>query len=1086
MKIVTKIIVTLVVLFSIQSVMAQKVLTGTVRDSRTNEELTGANVYFMNDENRSLTGTVVDINGEYRLRVPEKENIKLVFSYVGYRSKTIKYTGQTSLNIVLEESTSLNDIEVTAKRLEKNNLGQTTRERVSAVQKVNLEGLETSSVTNVTEALQGALANVDILTGADPGSGSSIRIRGTSSLSASSEPLFVVDGVPMPVNLSSDFNFSTANSDDYSQLLNISPTDILSIEVLKDAAATAIYGSKAANGALLFTTKKGSKGKMTFTYSTKYETTRERNSIPMLNAKQYTSLLQDALWNSLNDVGIGSNEGATYQNILQNNSKEYYELSFDPNYKFFDEYNQDVNWLDLVTQNGMSYENNFSLSGGGEKAIYRLSLGHLTNQGTTIGTKFQRLSGRFNMTYKFSDRMDLSINYNFTRGVRDANYKDGIRSQSLVNLPNMSPYIIGDNGLPTKEYFTPFMVLGRGYENKEIIHNTVALSREARNQTISASSVMLFNLHYKFFSGLDYYGIVGFQSDLTGNEKFLPLSVTGVQYTSSKAGLSTEGGSDLLYLTTDNTLIFNKTFEEIHKVLISAKWNTEFKSSSSFSGTTSGNPSAGITDITSGAYSKTSAGSGHVVYKQVGGLLNTQYSLLDKYIFNAGINIEASSSLPESTRWGTFPNVGVAWIFSDEAFVQKFKALSMGKVRVNWGQSSNSPSGSAQYVGALSAITNGYMDVSAVETIRMQLENIGFETISQGNIGIDFGFLDGKLNFSLDLYNKLTSNLLQTDLKVPSTTGYPTVKFYNSGSMENKGYEFMTDYTLLKNKDWTVNFNLNISQNRNKIVDLPKNKQDTYYPSFDNKNYAYKFTAGDPLGSFYGYKCLGVYQNAEDTYAKDANGELISNINGDPVFMKNGSLKVYPGDAKYADMNNDGIINKYDIVYIGNSNPLFIGGFGFNVMYKGFGITASFHGRAGQKVINAVRMNNELMRGFDNQSTAVLRRWRYEGDDTEIPRALYGRGYNDLGSDRFLEDASFLRMKTITMKYDVPKKFLQKVHIKRIQLYITGYDLLTFTKYKGQDPEINLSFENKLYPMYIDNAATPKPMRFAMGLNLNL
>lgn len=1090
MSIFKKITILLFVFTSVQAVVAQTVLTGTVRDAGTKEALTGANVYIMNEENRSLTGTVVDINGEYRLKMPEKQNLRVLFSYVGYKTKTVKYTNQQTINVVLEEATSLTDIEVTAKRVERNKLGQTVRERVSAIQKVNLEGLETANVTNVTEALQGALANVDILTGADPGSGSSIRIRGTSSLSASSEPLFVVDGVPIPVNLSSDFNFATANSDDYSQLLNISPSDILSIEVLKDAAATAVYGSKAANGALLITTKKGSKGKMTFTYSTKLETTKERNSIPMLNAKQYVSLVQDALWNSINDVGVNSSAGVTYQNILQNNNKQYYELSFDPTYKFFDEYNQDVNWLDQITQSGYSYENNFSLSGGGEKAVYRLSLGHLASQGTTIGTDFKRLSGRFSMTYKFSDRMDLAINYSFTRGVRNANYTDNvegsIRGRALTNLPNMSPYLIGDNGKPTNEYFTPYRVLGKGFEADKIIYNSVALAREAKNQTISASSVMQFNLHYKLFNGLDYFGIVGFQSDLANSAKFLPLSVTGVAYTSAKAGLSNEGGSDMLYLTTENTLVFNKSFEEKHKVTMSAKWNTEYKSSSSFYGVTTGNPSSGITDIISGANPKYEAGSGHVIYKQVGGLLNTQYTYLDRYIFNAGCNIEASSSLPENTRWGAFPNVGVAWIFGDEKVFKNFTSLTMGKIRANWGQSSNSPSGSAQYVGALNAISNGYMDMNAVEAVKIQLANIGFERISQSNVGLDLSFFKGKLNLSLDLYNKLTENLLQTDLKVPSTTGYTTVKFYNSGSMENKGYEFMADINLLKNAKWSVNMNFNISQNRNKIIDLPENKQDTYYPSFDNKNYAYKFTAGDPLGSFYGYKCLGVYQNVEDTYAKDADGNLISDINGNPVAMKNGSIKVYPGDAKYADMNNDGVINKYDIVYIGNSNPLFIGGFGFNIMYKGLGLTATFHGRAGQKVINAVRMNNEYMNGFDNQSTAVLRRWRYEGDNTEIPRALYDRGYNDLGSDRFLEDASFLRMKTITIKYDIPKKVLEKLHVKRLQVYATGYDLLTFTSYKGQDPEISLSSVNKLYPMYIDNAATPKPMRFAMGLNLNL
>ena len=229
--------------------------------------------------------------------------------------------------------------------------------------------------------------------------------------------------------------------------------------------------------------------------------------------------------------------------------------------------------------------------------------------------------------------------------------------------------------------------------------------------------------------------------------------------------------------------------------------------------------------------------------------------------------------------------------------------------------------------------------------------------------------------------------------------------------MSNQGWEFSADANVFKSKDWKLSLNFNISQNRNEILELPENKLDMNY-TFDNKSYAYKLSTGEPLGSFYGYKCLGVYQNIAETYAKDGNGKTINDINGNPVVMKNGTVKVYPGDAKYADMNHDGVINKYDIVYIGNSNPLFIGGFGFNLTYKNVGLVASFHGRAGQKVINAVRMNNEFMYGNDNQSTAVLGRWRKEGDPKVIPRALYKRGYNDLGSDRFLEDASFLRLKT--------------------------------------------------------------------------
>jgi len=375
--------------------------------------------------------------------------------------------------------------------------------------------------------------------------------------------------------------------------------------------------------------------------------------------------------------------------------------------------------------------------------------------------------------------------------------------------------------------------------------------------------------------------------------------------------------------------------------------------------------------------------------------------------------------------------------------------------------------------------------MSAIQPVKIELDNITYETLTQSNIGIDIGMFNDRLNLSLDMYDKLTTNMLQKNISVPSTTGYTTVLYYNSGKMDNKGWEFTTDVQVLKTKDWKMNVNFNISQNRNEILEIPSNKQDLDY-TFGNKTYAYKLTEGEPLGSFYGYKYLGVYQNTAETYAKDANGKIIYDVNGSPVVMKNGTVKAYAGDAKYADINHDGVINKYDIVYIGNSNPLFTGGFGFNVTYKNIGLVATFHGRAGQKVINAVRMNNEYMYGSDNQSTAVLRRWRHEGDITDIPRALAGLGYNDLGSDRFLEDASFLRLKTLTIKYDLPKRLSKMMHIQRFQVYATGYDLLTWTKYQGQDPEISLSTVDGLYPMYIDNAATPKPMRFAIGLNINL
>jgi len=1086
MKIFRKYLTLVFVLFAFQAV-AQTVITGTIKDSKDSGPLTGANVYVVNAGNRSLGGSIADLNGEFRLQIPSQKNLSITFSFVGYKSQTVKYTGQKTFDILLDDAYVLNNVEVTAKKIEKNSFGQTPKELVSSTQKLSMEGLEAASVTNVTEALQGAMANVDILTGADPGSGSTIRIRGTSSLSASSEPLFVVDGVPLPVDVSSDFSFATANSEDYGQLLNISPNDIQSIEVLKDAAATAVWGSKGANGVLLFTTKKGTKGRTLFSYNSKYEYSKEGSSIPLLNAKQYKSMVQDAIWNSINQVGQGSSQATTLLGLLYNTK----EIGFDPTWVNFKEYNQNTNWLNLITQPGLSLDNSLSISGGGDKASFRLSLDHLLQEGTTIGTKYQRFSASFNMQYKFSNKLDIATTYSFTRGVKDANYSDSyidgskVRGQALTKMPNMSPYTIGIDGNPTSEYFTPYSYFQGSYSTNKI-YNPVAMVNESKNQTTAISSRMVFNLHYNFFKGLDYNGVVGFNTSGNNTQKFLPQSVSGESYINKYVNISADGGSDVLYLTTENRLVYGKSITDNQRILVSGVWQTNDQTTSSFSSVTTGNASIGLSDPIVGSNTQNySGGSGRVVTRDVGGIINAQYTLFDKYIVNAGYRMEASSSLDVNSRWGGFPTVGAAWQLGDENFIKKLKFVSLAKIRANWGQSGNSPSGASPYVGTFSAIANGYGELSAIQPVKIQLENLKFETITQTNVGVDVGLFDSRLNLTVDVYNRVTTNMLQKDIDLPSSTGYQTVAYYNSGKMSNQGWEFHTDIDVIRKKDFKFSVNFNISQNRNQILDLPTNKQNVNY-TFGNKNYAYKFVVGDPLGSFYGYKYKGVYQNVAETYARDLKGNIINNINGVPVVIKNGDVKVYPGDAKYQDENGDGVIDKNDIVYIGNSNPLFTGGGGFNISYKGLGLVASFQGRAGQKVINQAQMNDEYMYGTDNQSVAVLTRWRREGDNTQIPRALYQLGYNTLGSDRFVEDASFLRMKTLTLKYDFPKKMLQKVGIQRLQIYVTGYDLLTLTKYIGQDPEINLTYVDKLYPVYLDGAQTPKPLRIACGFNLNL
>ena len=340
---------TLIAILMTCSVFGQQVvLSGVVTDKEFGDPLSGANVYLVNQSNRALGGVIANVHGEYHIRIPDQAGLRVVFSFIGFVTQTIEYKGQEKLDVQLSEmSQTLKSVEVVAQRVERSSMGLSRKQIVAATQKVTLENIETAPVANVADALQGALANVDILTGADPGSKTTIRIRGTSSLNASSEPLIVLDGVPFPAEID-DFDFATADSDDYGALLNISPQDIESIETLKDAAATAIWGSRGANGVLLITTKKGVKGKINFSFSTKGEFRKEGSTIPLLNGKQYCSMIQDAIWNTVNDLGTGSSTTTNYLSMIFNEP----QINFNDGYVYFKEYNQNTNWVDEVTQHG--------------------------------------------------------------------------------------------------------------------------------------------------------------------------------------------------------------------------------------------------------------------------------------------------------------------------------------------------------------------------------------------------------------------------------------------------------------------------------------------------------------------------------------------------------------------------------------------------------------------------------------------------------------------------------------------------------------------------------------------------------------
>ena len=1041
------------------------------------EPIYSANVVVVNKQNRYLNGVITDLDGNYNISVPaDEEGLRIRISYIGMKTQTFPFTGQRRLDVLLEEDTqTLTDVVITEKRIERDGMGVSRREQTSATQKLDMEEIISNvPVSTIEEALQGQLGGVDIVLGGDPGARSAIRIRGTNSLSASSEPLIVIDGIPYSTDISDDFSFATANEEDFGALLNIAPSDIASIEVLKDASATAIYGTKGSNGVLLITTKKGSKGRTNFTFSSKYTAKFEPESIPLLNGSQYVAMVQDALWNTANAKGLAS--ASNELDLLFNT----YEINYDPSWQFFDEYNVDTDWLELVRQTAITSDNNFSLSGGGDKATYRFSLGYLNEQGTTIGTNLDRLTTKLNINYDFSERLRVTADFGFTQSDRAANYLN-VRSEAMTKMPNKSPYYIDNaTGQPTDMYFSRQEDDFQGAFNGSSHYNPLAMANESYNNTMQREEKISFNIQYRFPFNLTYQGYVAMNMRTTRNNKFLPQIATGVLWTSSNANRSTDAVSDNFVLQSENKLLYNKTFDQVHSLIATGLFRTSQSQSFSYTSSTSGNASPELSDPTVGSV-VAGIGSGLSESRSVSSIAQAIYTYDDRYVLKGTVNMEGNSAMGKSNRFGTFPSFGVAWNAEEESFVEDLFWLDEAKARVSLGWSGNAPSGSALYLGAYQSL-GSYMDMPAIYPVRIQLDKLKWETSREWNYGVDMRLFQNKLGFTVDYYSKYTYDLLLSNVSIPATTGYSTIKYFNSGEMSNRGWEFRTDYEIFKNKDWRVAANFNISRNNNKVEKLPENMNEENY-TFGNGNYAVRIVEGDPIGSFYGYRYNGVYQNTEDTYALDAEGNVMYDYNGDIIGMKNGTLSVYPGDAKYEDINKDGVINEYDIVYLGNANPILIGGGGFTVKYKQLSLTTFFYGRYGQKVINSARMSLENMYGTNNQSTAVLKRWRNEGDDTDIPRALYGMGYNYLGSDRFVEDASFMRLKTLSLSYAVPSTLLKQVGINSLSVFCTGYDLFTWTNYTGQDPEVSLP--SSATSLVKDNATTPVSRRVSLGFNLN-
>ncbi|MBK6285112.1 MAG: SusC/RagA family TonB-linked outer membrane protein [Draconibacterium sp.] len=1053
------------------------IIKGKVVDSMTKETLMAVNVVEIDKNGRFISGTVTDINGNYVLKVTDEKN-QVQVSFIGYKKQSFTIDGRTTIDISLEtESVAVGDVLVTGAKM--GNDGMTSvRDRATAVTRLELKGMESVMSTSVEDMLQGRLGNVDISSvSGDPGAGLNIRIRGTASLNARNQPLIVINGIPYDANIDDGFDFASADIEKFGNLIDVSPEDIESIEVLKDAASTAVWGSRASNGVLMIKTKRGSKSKPIFEYTFKTTSAHEPDPIPMLDGAGYARLITEE-----------------HYNVDRN---EFYsqEIAFDPEWEEYHNYSQNTNWVKEITQVAFTQQHDFSVRGGGDKSRYNMSMGYFDEGGTTIGNDLGKLTLRSSLDYDLSSKLQFKSDIMFTRydqnntyDVEDSYYaSEGgwrtLRAVAYRKQPNLSVYDLDTLGNNTGAYFTPYSTL---QGNSKDYYNPVAFAKLGKQQRYKDNARALFTAKWSITPKLIWNGTVTLDLFDQKIEKFLPFKAVGYDYENDITNRAVNEFSKKSSIFTINQLIYRPDLGTDHDLLFMGQMDTEESRSRWYKSETSQSASPFITQPVNDKHLNY-IGASYTEYRSLGFYATSSYKWKDKYSLMVGAKYEGNSKFSADSRWGLFPTVAGFWRISGEEFLKGVSFIDDLKLRMSWGQSGNSPAGNYLYYNTYSAGSSySYMDMQGVQPNGIELTSLQWETIDQLNPGISFVGLDGRMNIEVDVYRKKTLDLYLENSGIPNHTGFGGID-RNDGEMENRGYELMFDYTIISKKDFQLNFNLNISGNENKVLRLPENYSLVYGNMLTNGEYKISVTPGEALGGFFGYEYLGVYSSEADAIVRDKNGNPVYGIDAEePLSMIMGGPSAYVfegGDAKYKDQNYDGKIDELDLVYLGDLNPKVMGGTGFRVQYKGFVLNSFFYFKLGQEIINQTRMDTEKMYNYDNQSTATNWRWRRDGDVTDVPRALYQRGFNWLGSDRFVEDGSYLRLKSLSLTYNVKPSISQKLRLSNMKIFATAYNLYTWTNYSGQDPDVAPPTSPDSLPK--DYSKTPPSKKYMFGLNLS-
>lgn len=992
-------------------------VSGKVNDA-SGEPVVGANVV----EKGTTNGTITDLNGSFSLDIPAKST--LIISYIGYTPREVEVGNQLTFNVKLAEDTEMLDEVVV--------VGYGTQKKsdvTTAVASVSSDNLKNRAAVNFGEAMAGQVPGVMVqqTNGAPGGEGLTIKVRGTGSITQSNDPLYVVDGYPMEGGAF--------------RLLN--PSDIESIQVLKDASSTAIYGSRGANGVVIITTKKGQIGKPTVQLNAYVGFQQREKEVKMMNRDQYVEWFTDGRNQAWLDAKVISSDpnqaphsindpnsrralysGASSQYMIPDGTGSY-------KYNFLDPASvaqmPDNNWQDLLFRTAVMQQYEVSVSGGAENTRYTFSGSYTNQEGIVINTDYERFNFRTNVSSKISN----SINVGMTLmaysadGSEQANGKDSPVLYAL-NLPPIYP-LYNEDGTYGSMVRNPEILAGD-------VANPIGIAEQVTNRrkrygwlgTIFAEWEIIKNLKYR----ISMNG--GIQDNI--NKKYEP---SYVDFDASKAPRPAKGINERWTdrdWVIENTLNYTFTLADKHSFNALLGYTTQSHSFEHMKGEARGYANDKIETLNAGTmYAMTSDES---EYSMISYLGRINYVYDNRYMLTTTLRSDGSSRFGSNKKWGTFPSVSVGWRISQEKFMQDVKQISDLKLRASFGISGNNRIGNYSSIGLLS--TGFYPTGDAIQNTvnpnTMSNFDLGWERTRQYNVGFELGMFNNRVRLEGDFYDSQSIDLL-LNVPVPTITGYSS-QMQNIGKVQNRGMEFTLNTKNLTGAfTWSSNFN--ISFNKNKVLEVGVDKR-PIYGSAANANNAFVTQPGYPVACFYGYKYIGVFQSQEEL-------DKYPHLAADKV-----------GDGRYEDVNKDGKLDQNDKTILGDNNPVFTAGFSNSFSYKNFTLDLQFTGSYGAEVFSFYKRMCGIYHGDRNGMIEQLDRWRSEdqpGDGIHFRATRTPSGWQRDPSSAWVQNASYLRLRNLTLGYNFNQHTINKLKMKGLRLYVTGSNLFTITNYVGYDPE---------------------------------